>query len=227
VDEVVVCDGESTDGTIDVIKQMAAQTDRIKYTSYKQEEFRNRTVHNSHQYYNGFNEIERRNHAIEACSCDYILIKDVDELYEDNFYKIIEDNPNCPAFSCVLYEVVNQSHYFNDVRIVAKHAVPRFVKNNIVFTKGDNARADSGIDCIVSSKNNPGKSISQEGMAGCFDLWHYKVAANKTLRDIYMPNRKKFLVNLDSVPQEHIDFMDIITKINEKDVKVGGENYLM
>ena len=83
-DEIVICDTGSTDRTIEIAKQY---TDKV-FTDY---------IWND-------NFGEARNHAIEKCTGDWILIIDADEVLLntiDDVKKTIETNENEEALMCI------------------------------------------------------------------------------------------------------------------------------
>jgi len=88
VDEIVIIDGGSTDGTIEKIVEFDSK--KIKLYNWKQE---------SSWYSEGWNESARRNLAIIQSTSDYILKKDVDEFFLEQDYmkmrELIEQDDDC------------------------------------------------------------------------------------------------------------------------------------
>lgn len=79
VDELVILDGGSADGTVELIR--ACDDPRIKLLSWPQD---------NNRYRGDFKEVVRRNLMIEASSGDYILSLDADELIGNEFRAIAD-----------------------------------------------------------------------------------------------------------------------------------------
>ena len=219
VDELIICDGDSTDGTLDILHDMEKEYKQIQLKVKRQEAFRHRHADNREHYSAcGFNEIERRNYALSQCHYNYILIKDVDELYHHNtnFHEIIKSGHF--SYNEVLYEVANRQEYFGDVRIRAHHGVPKLIKNDpqIRYDRFNNStRAKLGIDCILFKNNRLVSHI--DDIIGAFDRWHYKMLICNAFYKERL-NQTRLTKLPDSVPMEHLEMCRLA-----ENAHVGGK----
>jgi len=88
------------------------------------------------------------------CSGDWILMKDVDELYhhDSNFHKMVELFPGYTSYSVVMYDMYDENQYRVDARITAHHRVPRMFKtgDDIKFAFENNDSNGSGVDWLFT-----------------------------------------------------------------------------
>jgi glycosyltransferase involved in cell wall biosynthesis len=219
-DELIIVDGESIDGTLDILHRLCKEYPIIKVINGRQDVFRDRNLQNSHEYHDGFNEPYRRNLGMENCTGDYILMKDVDELYHEDFspHKLVSENPEILSFSINQYEVCSDIHHFPDTRGAYHHDVPRLTKNNKNYRfvnnnkggkiHGFERRNEAGIDCILQDTSIGKKVSTINDMADAFDMWHYKQVLNKFMNNHFnKEGRTKRLLPI--APKEHKDIIAI------------------
>ncbi len=225
VDELVISDGNSEDGTADIVHDLhRAYPDIIKLYPMKQETFRNRTVHNSDEYakHGGYNLIVRRNYAISKCTGDYVVMKDADELFDEDtldLHQIIADNPGFTSYNHLQYEVVSATQYIPAVLINGHHIVPKMTQN-LPYFKYMTMHANPilrkiGIDSGLIDVSTDKKVCDLNDKAGAIEFWHYKRAINDRARDLSIQQQGQ-PSDLPKLPHRHDEMMAIINKIREQ-----------
>jgi len=210
VDELIITDGESTDGTAELLDRMANRFSKIKLYPMRQRYGRKRTVSGRERTADGFNEMERRTYAISKCSGTHILMKDVDELYHEHtdFHNLIEKNPAFLSFSQLQYEVVPGNKFLPHIRINGHHSVPRLIKNtpDIVFK---DIRNLNGIDCCLFSNKYNKRLADIKDMVGAYSMWHYKMMFDKKQLYKHYKSKDRATKPLLTFPSEHNKFIDM------------------
>lgn len=97
VDEIVIVDGGSRDGTWEKVLEWSKRTGKVVAIQWPQRA--------GSEYKLGFNEVARRNLMIEASSSDYILYIDADERIGPSFMESLD-----PSCDCIVTELM---HFWN------------------------------------------------------------------------------------------------------------------
>jgi predicted SAM-dependent methyltransferase len=170
VDEIVIIDGGSTDGTIEKIKNY--NSDKIKIIFWKQE---------SAWYSDGWNEPARRNLALIQSTGDWILKKDVDELFLEEDYKkirrIMESNDE-HLFCFPRYSFWGDINYIRVNTELDPHWYPDY--------QGNLWRANLGLKYSSESLHSylclNGEQYNEASIYNDLHIYHYHWAIGKKIK---------------------------------------------
>lgn len=130
IDEIIILDGGSTDGTFEYLYKLQDNLPKLKLFRWPQ-------IENS-EYKKDFREKDRRNFMMSVSTADYILYIDADERIEPHFKCLISGNKDIYALQLV--------HFWNKkIRVN--------MKNDMVWSPGTQYRIVRR-DCGVTYKSN-------------------------------------------------------------------------
>lgn len=109
-DQVVVCDSESTDGTREILEEMAGQEKKIKIVDWKW----------PHPKGDGSFVVDWYNHAREQLDTDYCLQNEADEVMHENSHAEMRDLLNL-ADREIVVRMLKRYNFWEDHR----HLAPR------------------------------------------------------------------------------------------------------